>query len=547
MFALVVGSLLVLAGIIALFVRAASQSSPTRASLGTAGIALLLVGLAAFVIASAVYVGSDQTGVVLRTLGKDLSAGRIVALDGEKGPQARVLGPGWHFGYWPWSYEVEKVDTVFVPNGNIGVVTALDGHVLPGGDVFAPAWKSADEMLDGEKFLTNGAGFRGPQLTILTPGNYRLNPRLFRVEFKPVTMVSAGEVAVVKANAGPVYAGAEKTSVNGVEIVPQGHRGIWRQPLLPGAYNLHPDAFQVIKVKTTQRVYTYQRVDRSHWQVQGQKNIAQSYDDSISVRSKDGFTLPVDIRLSVSIAADNAPYIVALVGDADRVNKDEQEGEDLEVLEARLILPMVRAALRNVAETLGALEFVANRSRVESNTAKMLEAECTPYRLTFQGVYIGAIGLDASEAGKQLLLTQTDKEVASNQRATFQQQELAEQARQQFIRARESAEQQKQLVEAEFAVKTAGERAKAQIESAKGEAETIRITAEARKQSYEQLASAIGREGLTLLESLRLVREGNIRITPDVLVQGGAGDSGVNEALAATILRQQLSRTPATK
>lgn len=547
MFALVVGSLLVLAGIIALFVRAASQSSPTRASLGTAGIALLLVGLAAFVIASAVYVGSDQTGVVLRTLGKDLSAGRIVALDGEKGPQARVLGPGWHFGYWPWSYEVEKVDTVFVPNGNIGVVTALDGHVLPGGDVFAPAWKSADEMLDGEKFLTNGAGFRGPQLTILTPGNYRLNPRLFRVEFKPVTMVSAGEVAVVKANAGPVYAGAEKTSVNGVEIVPQGHRGIWRQPLLPGAYNLHPDAFQVIKVKTTQRVYTYQRVDRSHWQVQGQKNIAQSYDDSISVRSKDGFTLPVDIRLSVSIAADNAPYIVALVGDADRVNKDEQEGEDLEVLEARLILPMVRAALRNVAETLGALEFVANRSRVESNTAKMLEAECTPYRLTFQGVYIGAIGLDASDAGKQLLLTQTDKEVASNQRATFQQQELAEQARQQFIRARESAEQQKQLVEAEFAVKTAGERAKAQIESAKGEAETIRITAEARKQSYEQLASAIGREGLTLLESLRLVREGNIRITPDVLVQGGAGDSGVNEALAATILRQQLSRTPAAK
>jgi regulator of protease activity HflC (stomatin/prohibitin superfamily) len=96
-------------------------------------------------------------------------------------------------------------------------------------------------------------------------------------------------------------------------------------------------------------------------------------------------------------------------------------------------------------------------------------------------------------------------------------------------------------------VKTAGERAKAQIESAKGDAEQIRITAEARKQSYDLLASAIGKEGVTLLESLRLVKEGEIRITPEVLVQGAAGESAMNDALAATILRQQLQAKPAAK
>ncbi|OQB88810.1 MAG: hypothetical protein BWX86_02593 [Verrucomicrobia bacterium ADurb.Bin122] len=136
-----------------------------------------------------------------------------------------------------------------------------------------------------------------------------------------------------------------------------------------------------------------------------------------------------------------------------------------------------------------------------------------------------------------MILTQTEKEVAANQKATYQQQEQAEVARRQLIRAREEAEQQKNLVEAEFAVKTATERAKAQAESAKGEADMIRITSEARKQSYELLSAAIGSQGVTLLESLRLVREGNIRITPDVLVQGGAtGD--VNDALAATLLKQ---------
>jgi uncharacterized membrane protein YqiK len=212
------------------------------------------------------------------------------------------------------------------------------------------------------------------------------------------------------------------------------------------------------------------------------------------------------------------------------------------------VLPTARAALRNVAETLGALEYVASRSRVELMTSKLVESEFSPYKLTFLGAFIGAIGLDSTEAGQKLLLTQTDKEVASNQRATYQQQQQAEVARQQFIRSREEADQQTQLVQAEFAVKTAGERAKAQIETAKGEGERIRITAEARKQSYDLLAAAIGKEGVTLLESLRLVQEGNIRITPDILVQGSGGEHGLNDALAATILRQQAQQQkPATK
>ena len=545
MTALVLGSLLLFGGVIALAVRAASGSPATRASLGSAGLVAIILGVTAFVIASAVYVASDQTGVVVRTLGDELPAGHIVAVSGEKGPQAKVLGPGWHFGYWPWSYEVEKVGTVLVPNGQIGVVTALDGKVLPGGSVFAPAWKSADDMLDATKFLADGTGYRGPQLTILTPGNYRINPRLFKVEMRPVTLVAAGEVAVVKANAGDIYTGTEKISVNGVDIVPQSYRGIWRQPLLPGAYNLHPEAFQVIKVKTTQRVYTYQAVGHVSNSGSGRRGgNSQTVDYSISVRSKDGFTFPVDVRLSLSVAAENAPYLVALLGDPDRVVKDAQEDDELEILEARLVLPTARAALRNVAETLGALEYVASRSRVETMTGKLVESEFKPYKLTFLGAFIGAIGLDATEAGQKLLLTQTDKEVASNQRATYQQQQQAEVARQQFIRSREEAEQQKQLVDAEFAVKTAGERAKAQIESAKGDAEQIRITAEARKQSYDLLASAIGKEGVTLLESLRLVKEGEIRITPEVLVQGG-GENAMNDALAATILRQQLQPKPA--
>lgn len=547
MTALLIGGLLLFAGIVAFAVRSFSQNPAGKGSAGAAGVLLLLVGLGVMVFASAVNVAEDETGVVIKTLGSDLPAGKIIALNGEKGPQADVLGPGWHFGYWPWSYEVRKVDTIVVPEGQIGIVTAQDGRTLSTGDVFAPAWPSADDMLNARKFLESPDSRRGPQLTILTPGRYRFNPALFSLQQRPVTFIAAGEVGVVKANAGPVYTGSNKTTVNGVDIVPQGHRGIWNQPLLPGAYNLHPDAFQVIKVRTTQRVYTYQHVDRGA-PTQQQRGPAPrlegSYDDSVRVRSKDGFTFPVEVRLSMSVTADNAAYMVALLGDPDRIVKDEQEGEELEILEARLILPTVRAALRNVAETLGALEFVATRSRVEASTSRLLATQFEEHKLKFEGAYIGAIGLDATDAGKQLLQTQTDREVALNQRQTFQQQEQTEQTRKQLIRAKEEAEQQKQLVEAEFAVRTAAERARAQIETAKGEAETIRITSQAKKESYEMLAAAIGAQGVTLLESLRMVSEGKIKITPDVLVQG-AGEGASVDALTATLLRQGRPAEPA--
>jgi regulator of protease activity HflC (stomatin/prohibitin superfamily) len=524
---LTLGILLIVGGLIAFGLRAVSADPAKKATFTSAGVLALILAAALMIFASAVHVPFDRSGVVIRTLGADLPAGRIIATNGEKGPQAKLLGPGWHFGYWPWSYEIELADMLEIPTGNIGLVNALDGQALPSGTVYAAAWLDANAMIDAEKFLAEdagGRGFRGPQLTILTPGTYRVHPLLFRVELREVTKIEAGEVGVVKANAGDIYSGADKLTVNGTDIVPNGHRGLWRQPLLPGAYNLHPDAYNVIKVRTSQRVYTYQRVDTRT-------------DDSISVRSKDSFIFPVDVRLMLSVAADNAPYLVALLGNPDLVRNDQQENEELEILEARLILPMVRATLRNVAEALGALEFVANRSNVERTTYEQVTKALQPYRLDLQGVFIGSIGLDKTEAGQELIQTQTDKEVALNQKNTFAQQQQAEVARAELTRAKAEAEQQQQLVEAEYAVRTAGEQAKAQIERAKGEAEMIRLTSEARRASYEMLAAAIGKEGVTTLEALRLVNEGKIKITPDVFIQGGTG-AGVNEALMGTLLRQ---------
>ena len=59
---------------------------------------LLATVLAAVVIASTRVIREDESGLVIRRYGRPLPSGRIIALSGEAGYQARLLPPGWHFG-----------------------------------------------------------------------------------------------------------------------------------------------------------------------------------------------------------------------------------------------------------------------------------------------------------------------------------------------------------------------------------------------------------------------------------------------------------------
>ncbi|MBA2481868.1 MAG: hypothetical protein H0V44_14480 [Planctomycetes bacterium] len=492
------------------------------------GFIALVIAIGLVALSTAIFVDDDKGGIVVRKFGPNLPPNRVVASHGEKGPQAEVLGPGWHFGYWPWLYDLNLVDTLTVDQGHVGVVSALDGKPMPPGEIFAPRWESSEDMLDGRKFLAEGLGYRGPQLTVLTPGRYRFNPRLFSVVSKPALMVDVGEVAVIKSNTGLDYQPAEGATVelvNGTPLVPDGYRGIWRTPRTPGAYYMHPDAFTIIKVKTTNRTYTYQD---KHW--------------AIRVRSKDGFTFPVDVRMSVSISASEAAHLVALLGNPDQIIKDDQEDEIITVLEARVILPLIRTIFRNTAETMNALQFVNSRSKVESEASNAMRTELGRYRIASEGVFIGNIELDETDAGKQLLATMTEREVALNQQGTFKEKQNAEEARARFILAQEEAEQQRKLAQAKYQVLVREQEAKAREVEATGEARYISITAEAKQQAYTSMARAIGAQGVTMLELLKVVADGKVQITPQVMV--GGGGAGVIEALAGTMLGRAITPVP---
>src|SRR5579863_3291321 len=129
-----------------------------------------------------IMVPDDSIGVVTKKFvlvgsHRRLPDGRIIALNGEAGFQADTLPPGLHVGLWPWQFTVDRVQFFTVPPGKIGCVEACDGQPLPAGRIIARQ-VDCDSFQDARAFLQNN-GQRGPQMQLIPPGTYRINPLLF--------------------------------------------------------------------------------------------------------------------------------------------------------------------------------------------------------------------------------------------------------------------------------------------------------------------------------------------------------------------------------
>jgi uncharacterized membrane protein YqiK len=519
----ILGSVILLAALLAILVGIKTESTSRNSgfkfgALG-GGVLAAIVGVIMIIVSTALYVEDNQAGIVTKKFGTDLPAGKIIAVNGEKGPQADVLPPGWHFGYWPWLYQLTPFDNVIVPQGAIGVVTAMDGKPLASDDIFAPAWESPSDMLDARKFL-EGDGRKGPQLTVLPPGQYRDNPRLFKIEGHSALEVPVGSVAVIKSNVGELYVpkeGEVVQSVNGVPIVPNGYRGIWADALQPNAYYMHPAAYVVKFVQTTKRVYSYTDRERA-----STKSDRPEENNSVEVKTKDGFKFPVDVRVSVKISAEDAPYVVAMLADPDV--DDNNDGFD--TLEERAILPSIRSIFRNTAETKGALEYLDSRSSIEEDATRLFAEDMKEFKIDVDRVYIADIGLDKTEQGQDLLATQTDKELAKQQQETNEEKERAQLSRAAVVKAEEDANQEKQKAAAKAQVIIAEDEAAAAIKRAEGDAA-----------GYAAKVEALGgTENFIKLEMFKMVLDRwNGELPLKTLVMGGADNGGLDTATLAAI------------
>ena len=483
----------------------------------------VIFGATLIVYSTSLWVNSSSGGLITKKFGDSLKGGHIIAVDGERGVQADILSPGWSFGWFPWQYDLQAVPNIIIAEGSIGIVTAMDGQPLPAGEVYAPEWKSPTEMIDAQTFLTKG-GCKGPQLTVLPPGQYRYNPMLFDIKQSPCVDIPIGVVGVVRANAGKVYAETGTTTViNGITLVPKGFKGIWNEPLMPGKYYLHPNAYQVVKKTTIKRMYSYTGKNTQEGQSKADR---PHMDASIPTRSSDGFSIPVDARVTTCVKAENAPYVVARFADPDAMSSDGYEA-----IETLSILPSIRAILRNAAQNEGALQFVQKRSEVERDTFEKFRTDMAKDKIEVEAVYLADIRLDATPEGQALLKTQTDKQIADQQQQMYQQQVKAENERALQVKAMAAADQQKRIQES-----------LASIEFEKNGAEAARNKATGEAAAYEAKVRALGGvENFTKLEITKMWTEafgkGWKGALPEVFVTGGSDGGG----LLSGFFAQQMS------
>jgi regulator of protease activity HflC (stomatin/prohibitin superfamily) len=233
--------------------------------------------------------------------------------------------------------------------------------------------------------------------------------------------------------------------------------------------------------------------------------------------------------MTYKINSEDAPQVVATVGD------------DALVL-TKLVTPAVRAIFRNNAEKVKALEYVQNRSKQESQSTSMLKEELAKYGVTVLAVRIGDIG-DEKSLGL-LLKTQTDREIALQEQATFEEQQRAAEKQKELTKTTQEAEEEKRLATAQYSVQVAEQEKLKRIIDAQADAERIRVTAEAKALAYKKISEVIGRDNAALIEIMKLVEGGGIRITPEVMV-GGAG-AGMSDALMGTVLRGMLDKEAAS-
>ena len=533
MFWLIAGIVLLVIGMFALTrpnmafsLRGAAQAVPMRqVGIIAIGIGLYLLGSTSFV-----HVGADGVGHLKRVYGfSDLPKDRIVALGGEKGPQARILGPGFHIiPFVRVLYDYEEFPVVKIAEGHYGQITALDGQPMPGGMFMAPA--IADEkladMLDPENFLTKG-GYRGAQETVLKPGNYRVNRYLFNVvtnEQTIATIIPAGSVGVVKSNSSQpgklcreemVKASAAQGEGDAlsVPLVPVGCIGLWRDPLLPGAYYLNLNAYEITMVDTRLQTweykggYTKRMVDLK---LDQQGNIQQTERQEVQPVPKtaadkavfvkiEGWDIPLELRALVQVRPQDAPVVVGSVG-------------GVKEIEDRVLTPVIRSIVRNVAGStitlpvLGkdgkmtsetratrVLDLIENRSALEQTIETLIKIEGRKAGLDIREIRLGEPAIPP-----ELLLARLREQLADQLTNAYKQETLAQQERIKTESARSTANDQPRLVEAQIAVQMAEQREKER--AALGRAERQYLEELARGQSAQ--AAVLGQDRVTMLQAL---------------------------------------------
>jgi uncharacterized membrane protein YqiK len=531
-------------------------------------------------------IAANQSGLVVKRFGPPLASGRIIALNGEAGYQARLLSPGWHFGLWRWRYRVIKVPTIIVRPGEIALIVAADGAAMPNEHVLGKS-VPCDDFQDAEAFLSRG-GERGRQLAMLTAGTYRINPALFEVvttanaskagmspndlrvyQVQPerVGIVTALDGRPITAGdlAGPIVPGHESFQRGQAFIDAGGCRGLQEEVLLSGSWNLNPWLVQIEQVPLVEVPIGYvgvvvSYVGREHVDVSGD---GFTHGDLVE-RGRKGVWMepllpgkhPLNTRVmkvelvpTTNIVLNWAQQTEAHHYDA-RLSSIVVRSRDgfsfsldvaqiihigmrnaprvisrvgsMQNLVDHVLQPTVGNYFRNSAQQVTVLEFLSARSDRQRHAFEDIKKAIDAYDVECIDTLVGDIAPPA-----ELMKTQTDRKIAEELERTYEVQREAQIKRQALERETAVANLQIEVVRSEQMVKVAQQNALAVAEQARGEGNALELRAQGQAASVRLAGDA---------EATALRAVGSAKAAAYTLGIEAVGQAGYTAMQIATIL-----------
>ena len=465
---------------------------------------------------------------------------------GQRGKQVGYLNNG-VFRINTLLFEVFGADITYIEDGNVGIITALDGVPLDQSAIAGKLIHDHNNFQDFDAFLDNG-GQRGLQTQVVQAGNYSLNPWAVEVEKVPMTQIPIGHVGVVIS-----YVGDEGQDLTGDtfkhgNIVKKGQKGVCISPLDPGKYAINPYTTKIEIVPTTNLVLNWANArTESH-------NLDKGL-STITVRSKDGFPFNLDVSQIIHIPATEAPKVIARFG-------------SMQNLVSQVLEPTIGNYFRNSAQDSDVIAFLTTRQNRQNAAKDSISKVLEEYNVHAVDTLIGDITPPES-----LMKTLTDRKIAQEEEVTFETQRKAQDQRKTLESAKALADMQGKMVaaqqsveiserEAQASVKKsegeakaielkAGANAKAKILNADAEAQQIQLTgaAEASKieaigkataEAYQQQVKAMGADNFGKLKVTEMIGTNGIKIIPEILISGNDGGNGPISGLLGMELLKQI-------
>lgn len=527
-----------------------------------------------------VIISQDSIGLVnkkwvLLGSNRTLPDGEIIATRGEAGWQADTLSPGVHFWLWPWQYAIDVRPFVKVKENRIGVVVARGGHPLSGGRVLAKH-VDCDSFQNARAFLAGG-GERGPQITVIPPGDYRINTALFSVMESEILEIPDNAVGIVTTQEGiPLQTG----DIAGKEICGHnmfqdgqafidncGSKGLQEQVLLAGRYFINPP-FATVEIKPMTEVpiacagvviaYVGEKgVDLSgdsfkHGNLvsRGQKGVwaepldpgkyaINPYTHNVEIVPTANVVLNWANGKSESHQLDqNLSTITVRSSDGFKFNLDVSQiihipRNDAPKVIARfgtvanlvtqVLEPTIGNYFRNAAQGSDVIDFLKQREQRQTDAKNRIGDAIREYNVGAVDTLIGDI-----VPPEELMKTLTDRKIAEQEQVTYQTQKLAEDTRKELQQARALADTQPRVVDAERSVSIAEFNAQAVIKKAEGEARAKTINAEADAGVLRLVGDAEGKK----ISAVGLAEAEVIQKKTDAVGQGNYATIEVCRAIA---------------